>query len=207
MDNPGEKVLDSYKQYLQEKKIENNALHELLNFREYPLFINIRDPEYPHQTCQANEKFIFGDTGEGRKKVDPDTYFRIIKAFNPEIFIAMHDATIEDAVSVPNENPKKISKKMQKSFDRSQKWIPNEQHKNMIGPLVGGQFIDLRMKFLPLLIHASGIHFGDLSGLVPHKRYQILNECIDHVIDANMGSLVRFASGQDHPCNYCFRIS
>jgi queuine/archaeosine tRNA-ribosyltransferase len=207
MDNPGEQVLNSYKKYLEEKHVENNALHELLNFRDYPLLINIRDPEYPHQTSQANEKFMFGDTEGGRKKVDPNTYYRLIDAFNPEIFMAMHDATIEDAVSASHEVPKKISKKMQKSFDRSKKWIQGVQQKNMIGPLVGGQFVDLRKNFIQYLNHASGIHFGDLGALVPQQRYQILDKCLEHVKSANSGSLVRFVSGQDHPCNVLFMIA
>jgi queuine/archaeosine tRNA-ribosyltransferase len=197
LENPGETVIDNFKKHLTEKGITNNALHEFLNFNNYPLYINIRDPQYPQQTCQANEKCIFGDTEGGRKKSDVESFYRYINALKPDLFTAMHDASTEDAPIAAA----KPTKKMTKSFERTKKWIPQTKVENMITPLVGGQYVELKKKCIPWTSQGSGIHLGEISNVEPQKRYEILTSTIDLIENEQ---LVRFISGQDHPCKFIF---
>lgn len=192
-----------------EKAQSHSALEQFLHLQGYAQLLSIRHNTFAHQTIQASDNAIIGDTESGKKKLTLQEYTTHVQHYAPHMAMLMHDHAFDTTTATAATTMDKLPKRLAKAVDRCNKWLPSQFASSYMAivPWIGAQHMQVREKqwqqtIVPLLQqHSVVIHLGDMSMIAPEPvRYQVVDTCMQH-IQQQQRVLATMVAGQDHPCN------
>ncbi|CAG8581770.1 8052_t:CDS:2 [Funneliformis mosseae] len=154
------------------------GIHKFLNFEEYLVFIDVRDPGNLNLMSNNTDKHVSVYTAHGVRQVTSDSYIKYMNIYKPDIFVSLVDNIADEAPSL---------KRVKRSVDRTLRWLDDaiyHEGAQVFGVLTGHKNQEERIRSAQETAKRNVAGFvlnGKCLGSTSRECVDILKPSINHL--------------------------